>query len=152
MTNAAPLFLIDTNVLIYAYDAADPAKQGRAVDVLIAVHDTRSGALSVQVLGEFYYNITRKPKVPLTREQASATAIRLSRSWRVLDLNVRTFLDAVRAASQHQMSYWDALIWATASQWDIRNVVSEDQQDGRLIENVRFINPFQPSFDMARLA
>jgi predicted nucleic acid-binding protein len=63
------------------------------------------GALSVQVLGEFYTNVTRKPAIPLTPEQARDTSIRLCRSWPVVDLDIRTFLDALQGVSAHGLSY-----------------------------------------------
>ena len=152
MTNADPVYLIDTNVLIYAYDAANPFKRRRAIEVLAALARAGSGALSVQVLSEFYTNITRKPRVPLTSEQARDTSIRLCRSWHVLDLTVRTHLDAIAGVAQHGMSYWDALVWATAKQSGVPNIITEDQTHGRLIESVRYFNPFHLDFKMSLLS
>lgn len=61
--------LIDLNVLVYAYDASDLAKQRRAVDVLEALAQTGSGMLSSQVLAEFYATVTRKLTLPLEVEE-----------------------------------------------------------------------------------
>jgi predicted nucleic acid-binding protein len=152
MTRGAPVYLIDTNVLIYAYDAADSAKQVKALEVLRRARTAGIGALSVQVLGEFYTNITRKPLKPLTVEEAQATALRYCRSWPVLDLTDRTFLDAVGAVAQHRLSFWDALIWGTAMQNRLPYILTEDQQHGRLVGGVRYLNPFDPSFDLAQLS
>jgi predicted nucleic acid-binding protein len=57
--------LVDTNILVYAYDRAAGAKQQRAVEVLeaLAVHSV--GAISTQVLAEFFVTITRKLAHPL---------------------------------------------------------------------------------------
>jgi len=152
MMDGALAYLVDTNVLIYAYDAADPAKRRRAIDVLAKLASSGLGALSVQVLGEFYINIVRKPAVPLSPQQARDTAIRLCRSWQVLDLTVRTHLDAVSAVTEHQMSYWDALIWATARQDHLPYVITEDQQHGRLVGEIRYLNPFSDEFDLSTFA
>jgi predicted nucleic acid-binding protein len=148
--NGAPAFLVDTNVLIYAYDAADPAKRQRALDVLAAL-TTGRGALSVQVLGEFYTNVTYKPQVPLTAAEARDSSIRYCLSWPILALTERTFLDALVGVFMYQLSYWDALIWATARENDIPNVVTEDQEHARLIGEVRYLNPFSPAFEMSLL-
>jgi predicted nucleic acid-binding protein len=51
----------------------------------------------------------------------------------------------------YQLSYWDALIWATARENDIPNVVTEDQEHARLIGEVRYLNPFSPAFEMSLL-
>jgi predicted nucleic acid-binding protein len=69
----------------------------------------------------------------------------------VLDLTVRTYLDAVAGVAQYKMSYWDALVWATAKQSGVPNIITEDQTHGRLIDNVRYFNPFNADFDIARL-
>jgi predicted nucleic acid-binding protein len=63
-----------------------------------------------------------------------------------------TVLEAAAGARRHQLSYWDALIWATAKLNQIATVLSEDFQDGRLLEGVRFRNPFGPGFDVEALA
>jgi predicted nucleic acid-binding protein len=145
-------YLVDTNVLLYAYDAADPVKRRRAIEVLVTLAVSGQGALSVQVLGEFFTNVTRKPAVPLTSEQARDTSIRLCRSWQVLDLTVRTYLDAIDGVARYRFSYWDALIWATAKQNGVANIVTEDQEHGRLFDNVRYLDPFSPSFDMTMIS
>src|SRR5690349_20292844 len=61
---------IDTNVLIYAHDVDVPQKRAVAQSVLWELWESRSGVLSVQVLQEFYVNVTRKIKSPLTKEVA----------------------------------------------------------------------------------
>jgi predicted nucleic acid-binding protein len=151
MTTGRIDFLVDTNVLIYAYDGASPQKRQRAIDVLGRLRGSDRGCLSVQVMSEFYTNVTRKPLFPLTSDQARDSSIRYVRSWYILDLTDRTFLDAVQAVQVHHMSYWDALIWATASQHGVANILTEDQQDGRLIGPIRYHDPFAVDFDLSRL-
>lgn len=56
---------VDTNVLLYAYYRGRPAKQVKAVALLKSLWQQGSGALSVQVLQEFYVNVTRKLSEPL---------------------------------------------------------------------------------------
>jgi predicted nucleic acid-binding protein len=56
-----------------------------------------------------------------------------------------------RLGAQQQLSYWDSLIWATAKLSGVPTVLSEDFSDGRLIEGVRFLNPFMSTFDLTRL-
>jgi predicted nucleic acid-binding protein len=61
---------IDTNVLIYAHDVDAKAKHEVAKRVLRELWDKRSGVLSMQVLQEFYVNVTRKIARPLEKEAA----------------------------------------------------------------------------------
>ena len=63
-------FLVDTNVLVYAYDLAEPAKRPWAVTVLRRLHARGTGALTTQVLSEFFVTVTRKIPAPLTLQQA----------------------------------------------------------------------------------
>jgi len=55
---------VDTNVLIYAHDVDAPAKRQIANRLLDELWAERTGALSVQVLQEFYTNATRKIAPP----------------------------------------------------------------------------------------
>lgn len=52
--------LVDTNVLVYAYDRSAPDKQRRALDVLDNLVVSDVGAISTQVLAELFVAVTRK--------------------------------------------------------------------------------------------
>lgn len=152
MTSEGFAYLIDTNVLIYAYDTGDMAKRSRAIEVLKALRLSKRGVLSVQALGEFYVNVTRKPERRLSTSQALASTIRLSRAWQVLEIDLRIQYAAMRAVDEHSLSYWDALLWATASQNNVPFILTEDQQHSRLVDNVRYLNPFAADFDLSVLS
>jgi predicted nucleic acid-binding protein len=151
MPNGLSAFFLDTNVLVYAYDPADAAKRTRALAVLTRLGARQQGALSAQVLSEFVVTVTRKITPPLTMEEAEQRVPNYMRSWPVYALTARMVVEAVRGVRQHQLPYWDSLIWATAKLSGVPTVLSEDFSDGRLIEGVRFLNPFAPAFDLARL-
>ena len=51
--------LLDTNLLVYAYDPAEPARQMQAVGVLDRLHLLGTGRLSSQALAEFMNGIIR---------------------------------------------------------------------------------------------
>ena len=63
---------VDTNVLVYAHDASDVARQPIAAQLLDELWRTREGLLSTQVLTEFYAVVTRKFDPPLPRREARA--------------------------------------------------------------------------------
>lgn len=50
--------------------------------------------------------------------------------------------NATRAVRDHGLSFWDALLWATVRRAGVRTLISEDLQDGRMLEGVRIVNPF----------
>lgn len=151
MQNGSSAFFLDTNVLVYAYDPAEASKRTRAITILDRLGNQRRGAISAQVLGEFFVTVTRKITPPLTLEEAEQSIINYMRSWTVYDLTKHVVAEAVRGVRQHQLPYWDSLIWATAKRHGVPNVLSEDFSDGRLIEDVRFLNPFAATFDLTIL-
>jgi predicted nucleic acid-binding protein len=152
MTGRPRAFLVDTNVLVYAYDPADPAKQARAATVLERLAGGHAGALSAQVLGEFFVTVTRRILPPLTQAEAERSVTNYARSWPVHDITWAGVLEAVRGVRRHRLPYWDSLIWATAKLNGVPNVLSEDFSHGALVDGVRFLNPFSESFDLAALA
>jgi predicted nucleic acid-binding protein len=145
-------FLVDTNVLVYAYDPSDGAKRERAIAVLDHLGAAQMGALSPQILGEFFVVVTRRIPSPLTVAEAERSLTNYARSWTVLDLTSAIVLEAVRGLQRSSLSYWDALVWSTAKLNQVPYVLSEDFTDDLLLEGVRFLNPFAESFDLAMLA
>ena len=100
--NGSPVFLVDTNILVYAYDAASVDKRTRAIAVIGRLLNAQIGALSVQILGEFYSTLTKPTsRFPLTSAQAEAAVQRFCRTWTVFELTSVILLEAVRGARQH---------------------------------------------------
>ena len=141
--------LFDTNILIYGHDPRDPAKQARAILALDHVHASGLGRLSTQVLAEFFSIVIKGPRPRIKRLEAIRQVERFANSWPVLDVTSMVVLEAVRGVSAHQMSYWDAQIWATARLNQIPVIFSEDFNTGSVIEGVRFVNPLTDGFDPA---
>jgi predicted nucleic acid-binding protein len=140
--------LVDTNILLYAYDRGEPVKQSQAAAVLDRLATLRLGVLTPQVLAEFFVNATRKIERPLTVEQAYDRIQNYLLSWKMLDLTGPIVLEAVRGVRTYQMAYWDAQIWATARLHQIPLIFTEDFNVGAVIEGVRFVSPFKEGFDL----
>jgi predicted nucleic acid-binding protein len=56
---------------------------------------------------------------------------------------VVVLVEAIRGVKVHLLSFWDAMIWATAKQAKMEKIYTEDFQHGRIVEGVSFINPFR---------
>jgi len=138
--------LVDTNVLVYAYDRSEPEKGARATEVLDRLVATGIGVLTTQVLAEFVVAVTRKLPAPLTISQADDRVRNYTQSWHVLDVTSMAVLEAVRGVRDHGFHFWDALIWASARLNQIAIVFSEDLPADALVESVRFVNPFVREF------
>lgn len=139
---------VDTNVLVYAYDRSEPEKQRQALEVLDRLAVTGVGTISTQVLAEFFVAVTRKISAPLSVAEAHERVKNYLQSWAVVDLTGMIVLEAARGVRDHQFSFWDAQIWATARLNQVPVIFSEDFTDGAVIEGIRFVNPFAESFDI----
>ena len=148
----ADRILVDTNILLYAYDRGEPAKQPQALTVLDGLAVNGSGVLTPQVLAEFFVNATKKVQPPLTTEEAYERIQNYLLSWEILDITGPVVLEAARGVRTYQMSYWDAQIWATARMNQIPVVLTEDFGNRTIIEGVRFVNPFGSDFNLEVLS
>jgi len=143
--------LIDTNVLVYAYDPRARAKQQQALTVLRRLVVNGHGRLSTQTLGEFYAVGTRRLAPRLSREDAAGQVVALAAAWPILPVTALVVLEAARGASAHRLDYWDAQLWATARLNQIQVILTEDFAHGRVLEGVHFMDPFAASFDLTAL-
>ncbi len=137
---------VDTNVLVYAYDRSEPAKQKQALAIIDVLVTSGIGVISAQVLSEFFVTVTRKLPAPLSPPEAYERIEHFLRFWTVLDLTGLVILEAARGVREHQLNFWDAQIWAVAHLHQIPVIFSEDFNTGQIIEGVQFVNPFDGTF------
>jgi predicted nucleic acid-binding protein len=131
---------VDTNVLIYAHDVDAGAKHESARNILRQLWSQRDGALSTQVLQEFYVNVRRKIATPLSRPAARAVVDSYV-VWCV-DTTPAEITAAFRIEDEAGLSFWDALIIAAARKAGAHRLLTEDLNAGQIIWGVRIENPF----------
>jgi predicted nucleic acid-binding protein len=131
---------VDTNVLIYAYDADARAKRETAKDLLRQLWQERSGAVSTQVLQEFYVNVTRKIASPLSKKTARAVVDSYA-VW-CAETTPAEISVAFQIEDEARIGFWDALIVAAARKAGADRIVSEDFNTGQNIAGVWIENPF----------
>lgn len=134
---------VDTNILLYALDDSAGGKRGQARALVEQLWESREGCLSVQVLQEFFVNVTRKIAKPLDVETAKEIVADLSRWY----LHVPAADDVLAAIGIHQrtgISFWDAMIVRSAAEIGCAVLYSEDLNAGQDYSGVRVENPFQP--------
>jgi predicted nucleic acid-binding protein len=141
MSELRPLQFVDTNVLIYAHDLSAGEKQIRARDLIRELWQSGEGCLSIQVLQEFYVNVTQKVARPLAPEEAGQIVADLA-AWQVHRPGVEDLLDAIRLQERYRISFWDAMIVASAAQMDCQTIWSEDLNPGQAYGQVTVLNPF----------
>lgn len=131
---------VDTNVLIYAHDVDAKRKHEVAKSVLSELWSQRSGVLSMQVLQEFYVNVTRKIASPLPRELARL-AVNSYSMW-CTETTPAEIASAFRIEDESRIGFWDALIVASAAKSGAARILSEDLNARQTIAGVRIENPF----------
>ncbi len=139
--------LIDTNILIYAYDRNDPVRHTKAKEVLAGLLQHSAGYLSVKTIAEFFAATLRlKSILPLS--QAITEMEKYANLYPVLELTAAIAIEAARGVQTYQFSYWDAQLWATAKTHQINAVFTEDMRQGGIFDGVAIINPLDPAFNL----
>jgi predicted nucleic acid-binding protein len=132
---------VDTNVLIYAEDRDAKEKHLVARDLILELWESREGVLSVQVLQEFYVNVTRKLKKPLSAGKAREI-VEEYLTWTVIDNTGRMLLDAMELQRKAQLSFWDSLVVQAAIDAGCDKLYTEDLNAGQQFGSVTIVNPF----------
>jgi predicted nucleic acid-binding protein len=131
---------VDSNVLIYAHDLDASAKHQIAKTILRELWSQRTGVLSLQVLQEFYVNVTRKIRVPLSRE--SARLVVSSYGIWCTETTLAEIASAFRTEDESAIGFWDALIVSSAAKSGATRILSEDLNSGQRIAGIQIENPF----------
>jgi len=141
----APVF-VDTNVILYARDAGEPQKQPRAAAWLEWLWRQQLGRTSMQVLSEYYVNVTRKLDPGLAPEVAWEDVVALL-TWRPQPTD-DTLLERGREIElRHRLSWWDCLVVGAAQLQGCAVLLTEDLQDGGVYGCVTVRNPFTHALD-----
>jgi predicted nucleic acid-binding protein len=136
-----PVF-VDTNVLVYARDASEPAKQPQAAAWVEHLWRTRTARLSFQVLQEYYATTTGKLRPGLTPEQARAD-VRDLLAWRPVSVGTQLLEAGWGVEDRFGLSCWDALIVAAARIAGCDYLLTEDLQHGAEFDGLRVVDPFR---------
>ncbi len=134
---------VDTNIIIYAYDITAGNKHKIAADILGDLWNSGLGVVSTQVLQEFFVNVVRKIPRPVDIKLAK-DIIRDFLKWNVVINNGESILDAIDICERYGYSFWDSMIIEAAIKGGAKFLISEDLQDGRMINGITIRNPFTP--------
>ena len=137
-------YFVDTNILMYAHDAAAGEKHGKAKALVEKLWETRSGVVSTQILQELAVNLRKKTKKPLDA-RSTRDVVSDYLAWRVVVNGGDSILEALDLEARYQVSFWDALVIQAAQAGGAETLYSEDLSDGQLYGGVRVSNPFTVS-------
>jgi predicted nucleic acid-binding protein len=132
---------IDTNILVYAFDRSAGPKHTIASQLIRDCWENETGHISIQVLQEFFVNLTRKLAVPLEHQVVRQIVADMAQ-WRVHSPEVNDLLQAMDFQERYQLSFWDAMIIQSAVRLGCKQLLSEDLNHGQFYGDVQVINPF----------
>ena len=138
----SPTCFVDTNVLVYARDASEPAKQPAAERWLRLLWATRAGRVSSQVLNEYYSVVTEKLRPGLGRDEARAD-VRNLMAWAPLPTDGAVVEGAWTVQDRYRLSWWDSLIVSAAQVAGCAWLLTEDIQHGQVLDGVTVVDPFR---------
>ncbi len=136
------LIFVDTNVFVYALDSAADTKHAAARLWTTALWESRRGRVSVQVLQELYVTLTRKLRPGLPTD-AARIEVRSLLPWMPIEINPSILERAWHVETRFQLSWWDALIVASAQAGGCRYLLTEDLQDGQDLDGLLVVSPFR---------
>ena len=139
--NATDRSFIDSNVLIYLYDTSEPHKREVAEHIVTRLIENGNGVLSVQVLGEFFFTVTRRIENPLSIEEATSAIDRFD-TMPTLDIDTAMVRRAIATHGRYGTTYWDSLIIAAAERAGCTAILSEDFNNGQSYHGMLAVNPF----------
>lgn len=137
--------LIDTNILVYAFDADSGQKYTVAKDLICrSWKSTEQYAVSGQNLTEFSVVVREKVAHPVPSDvvRQFLSLIMRSRDWQVLGYSAKTIIRAHEIRDGHRLHFWDALLAATMEENSIRTIITEDVHF-RKVPWISVLNPFE---------
>jgi predicted nucleic acid-binding protein len=132
---------LDTNILVYAYDASAGNKHDIAKKIVTELWNSGLGCLSTQVLQEFFVTITKKIQKPLNNASAYELIKDLLK-WDVIINTGQCILDGIELQKKYKYSFWDSMIIQAAVKSKSDILLSEDLSNGQIVDGVEIRNPF----------
>jgi predicted nucleic acid-binding protein len=134
-------FLIDTNILVYAFTNIDSKKQKNAKEIIYKARDLGFGYISKQNIIELI-DTNRKFSKNLSNKELDKIITGLE-SLKIIDYNTTTIKKALDIQTQTNISFFDSLIIQTMIENNIYLIYTENEKDFRKTKQISVINPFK---------
>ena len=131
---------LDTNILVYLFDAANLEKQKKCREIL--ANSSHTFVISTQVLQEFFVVVTKKLGIsPILAKEI----IKSFDAFEVATVDQEVILQAIDTSQVSQISFWDALSVSSAQRLSCDQLWTEDLQNGQKISGLEIVNPLLTS-------
>jgi predicted nucleic acid-binding protein len=136
---------VDTNVLVYAVDSAEPAKSKIALDLLTSLASQELPlVVPWQVAAEFLTCLRRwETAGKIGRQETQAYLSRFVLQLPIVYPTANSLAIALDLCDKHSLSHWDSMLIAACIEAGIETLYSEDFSHDVLYGSVRVLNPFK---------
>ena len=141
--NGSRNFIVDSNILIYAFDNSQKSKHGNAMQLIQRNFLNPHFFLSIQNLVEFYSAVTLRIALPIELKLAAEYVLDFSKAATILMYSPSTISRASTLQQHYSIHFWDALIVATMLENDIYSIYTENIKDFKKVPGIQVINPFE---------
>jgi predicted nucleic acid-binding protein len=131
---------LDTNVIVYAYDAGAPAKQ-RVAQEMVRRAVAGEFVISAQVLAEFAATLLHKV-VPVVSAENVVALLDVLAPIKLIAPDGDTVRRAVEARAKYGLHFYDSMIIAAAERAGSERIWSEDLNAGQTYFGIEVSNPF----------
>jgi predicted nucleic acid-binding protein len=133
-------YFLDTNVLIYLLDSAEPEKQRSATEWVAALSALEAAIVSPQTVLEFCHVVRRKfarlPRGPVE------SYLDVMRPWCLAPANFDVYHRGLALHFETGYQVPDCTMLASALAAGCEIFLTEDLQSGREIDGMLIVNPF----------
>ena len=136
------LFFLDTNLFVYSFDSSVPDKQSVAQQWIASALRTQRGVISTQVVQEFFNVALRKFAQPMTVSEARDYLKTVMMPLCQHTPSSAFYDRALLLKEETGFALYDALVVAAAVEIGCLTLLSEDLQNGRMVQGLRIVNPF----------
>ena len=137
-------FFLDTNIFVYSFDRSAATKAKRSDELVAQAITTRKGAISFQVVQEFFRIALQKFKKPMTSAEAEQYFSSTLRPLLTVHSSPSLYLEALGIHEKYRLSWYDAVVVAAAIEAECAILYSEDLQHQQRFGTLQVLNPFAP--------
>lgn len=135
-------FFLDTNIIVYSFDASAPKKQTVARELIADALDKGIGIISFQVVQEFLNVALKKFKQPLSAAQSRIFLDEVLLPLCEVYPDNEFYRGALTIKDRFGFSWYDSLIVHAAALAGCTTLYSEDLQHGFVLSELTIVNPF----------
>jgi predicted nucleic acid-binding protein len=136
------IFLVDTNIIVYAYEKENSLRKKKSLEILEKCYKSEIIlAVSNQNLAEFSVVSLKRLKLDANTVKDIIKDISNFEGFKKINYKRKTILSAIDILEEYKMSFWDSLIAATMIENGILSIYTENSKDFK-IPSLNVVNPF----------